>query len=188
MIFKQLNIGYMMKELIKKKNVYVDRLKSLKNLGEPIRNRYTEAENRQLYMQDLMKSIQRIDEAIQIYNTKSSDKYSHIDPTDIEKATKILNDKQNWYDQTANRFSALKTYEDATITCSQIKQERDALEKECWAILNKPKPKVEPPKEDTTKQQTNNQQQQPEGSPQPPPPSGNQNQQSTEPQPNMEVD
>jgi len=173
------------------KNVYVERLKSLKNLGEPIRNRFTEAENRQLYMQDLMKSIQRIDEAIQVYNTKSSDKYSHIDASDIEKATKILNDKQNWYDQTANRFNALKAHEDATILCSQIKQERDALEKECWAILNKPKPKVEPPKEDTTKQQANNQQQQQqEGSPQPPPtgPSGNQNQQSAEPQPSMDVD
>jgi len=137
-------------------------------------------------MQDLMKSIQRIDEAIQIYHTKSSDKYSHIDSNDIEKATKILNNKQNWYDQTANRFNALKSHEDSTILCSQIKQERDTLEKECWAILNKPKPKVEPPKEEPPKQQANDNQQQ-QSSPQPPP-SGNQNQQSTEPQPTMEVD
>ncbi len=76
-------------------------------------------------MQDFMKSIQRIDEAIQIYHTKSSEKYSHLDPNDVEKANKILNEKQNWYDQTANRFNAAKTYEDPTILCSQIKQERD---------------------------------------------------------------
>ena len=76
-------------------------------------------------MQDLMKSIQRIDEAIQIYQTKSSDKYSHIDKNDIEKANKILNEKQTWYDQTANRFNALKPHEDPPILCSQIKQERD---------------------------------------------------------------
>jgi heat shock protein 4 len=173
------------------KNVYVERLKSLKNLGEPIRTRYTEAENRQHYMNDLMKSIQRIDEAIQIYHTKSSDKYAHIDQNDIEKANKILNEKQSWYDQTANRFHALKPHEDSTILCSNIKQERDALERECWAILNKPKPKVEPPKEEPPKQQANNQQQQQEQAPPQPPPagsSGNQNQQSTEQQPSMEVD
>jgi len=76
-------------------------------------------------MNDLMKSIQRIDEAIQIYHTKSSDKYAHIDQNDIEKANKILNEKQNWYDQTANRFNALKPHEDSTILCSNIKQERD---------------------------------------------------------------
>jgi hypothetical protein len=94
-------------------------------LGDPIRTRYIEAENRQNLMQDLMKSIQRIDEAIQIYYTKSSDKYAHIDQNDIEKANKILNEKQNWYDTTANRFHTLKPHEDSPILCSQIKQERD---------------------------------------------------------------
>ena len=107
------------------KNVYVERLKNLKALGDPIRARYTEAENRQHHMQDMMKSIQRIDEAIQIYHTKSSDKYSHIDSNDIEKANKILGEKQTWYDQTANRFASLKPHDDATILCSHIKQERD---------------------------------------------------------------
>ena len=76
-------------------------------------------------MQELMKSIQRIDEALQIYHTKSSDKYAHIDAKDIEKATKVLNDKQNWYDQTANRFNALKSHDDSTVLCANIKQERD---------------------------------------------------------------
>ncbi|CAF1663621.1 unnamed protein product [Adineta ricciae] len=171
------------------KNVYVDRLKNLRSLGEPIRTRYTEAESRQHHMQELMKSIQRIDEAIQTYHTKSSDKYAHIDAKDIEKANKVLTDKQSWYDQTANHFHALQTHDDPTILCSRIKQERDTLERECWAILNKPKPKVEPPKEDTSKQQ-----QQQQAPPQQPPPasSGNQNTQSTEQpqqqQPSMEID
>jgi len=157
------------------RNVYVDRLKSLKNLGDPIRARYIEADSRQQHMQDLMKSIQRIDEAIQVYHTKSSDKYAHIDANDIEKANKILNEKQKWYDQTANRFTALKPHEDSTVLCSHIKQERDTLEKECWAILNKAKPKVEPPKEEPPKQQA-------------PPPTESTNQQTAEQQAPMEVD
>jgi hypothetical protein len=76
-------------------------------------------------MQDLMKSIQRIDEAIQVYYTKSSDKYAHIDASDIEKANKVLNEKQSWYDQTANRFVKLEPHQDSTVLCSNIKQERD---------------------------------------------------------------
>jgi hypothetical protein len=84
-------------------------------------------------MQDLMKSIQRIDEAVQVYHTKSSDKYAHIDANDIEKANKILNEKQNWYDQTANRFNALKPYEDSPVLCSHIKQERDVSTR--WVSL-----------------------------------------------------
>lgn len=85
-------------------------------------------------MQELMKSIQRIDEAIQVYHTKSSDKYSHIDPADIEKATKLLTDKQNWYDQTANRFSALKPHDDSNVLCSHIKDERDVYIDEIFKI------------------------------------------------------
>ena len=107
------------------KNIYVDRLKTMKALGDPIRARYLEAETRPGHLQDLMKSIQRIDEAIQVYHTKSSDKYAHIDANDIEKANKILAEKQKWYDQTANRFNSMKLYEDPTILSAQIKQERD---------------------------------------------------------------
>lgn len=129
------------------KNIYVDRLTKLKAIGEPIHTRYVEAQHRTGLMQDMMKSIQRIDEAIQIYFTKSSDKYAHIDQSDIDKAKKILDEKMKWYDQTANLFNALEAHKDAKILCKDIKQQRDTLDKECWAILNKPKPKVEPPKE-----------------------------------------
>ena len=76
-------------------------------------------------MHELMKSIQRIDEAIQTYYLKSSDKYSHIDESEIDKIQKTLNEKQTWYDQTANRFNALKKHEDPPILCSQIRQQRE---------------------------------------------------------------
>jgi len=76
-------------------------------------------------MQEFIKSLQRIDEAIQIWQTKSNDRYSHLDKSDIEKVYKILTDKQKWYDQTANRFNSLKQHDDPAVLCSQIKQERD---------------------------------------------------------------
>ncbi|CAF4594673.1 unnamed protein product [Rotaria sp. Silwood2] len=134
------------------KSVYAALLKSLEDATESIRNRYNEAENRKKHMKDLMKSIQQIHEAIQTYYTKSSDKYLHIDQSDIEKVNKILTIKQTWYSQADNYFTTLEKHDDPTILCSQIRQQRDTLEKECWAILNKPKPKVESHKEDSSTQ------------------------------------
>ncbi|CAF1388679.1 unnamed protein product [Adineta ricciae] len=129
------------------KNVYIERLKLLKNIGEPIRNRYNEASNRPYHMQEFMKALQRVDEAIQTWQTKSSDKYSHLDKSDMEKVYKLLIEKQRWYDQNATRFNSLKLQDDPTVLCAQIKQEKEAFERECWTILNRPKPKVELPKE-----------------------------------------
>jgi hypothetical protein len=76
-------------------------------------------------MQEFIKSLQRIHEAIQIWQTKSNDRYSHLDKNDIEKVYKFLTDKQKWYDQTANRFNSLKQHDDPAVLCSQIKQEKD---------------------------------------------------------------
>ncbi|UJR26923.1 hypothetical protein I4U23_008232 [Adineta vaga] len=155
------------------KNAYIERLKSLKQIGEPIRNRYNEASNRPYLMQEFMKALQRVDEAIQIWQTKSNDKYSHLDKNEMEKVYKLLMEKQKWYDQTATRFNSLKLQDDPTVFCSQIKQEKEAFERECWTILNRPKPKVELPKEtppDASKKQptpSNG----PAPAPPPPPPS-----------------
>ncbi|CAF1157175.1 unnamed protein product [Rotaria sordida] len=129
------------------KYAYVERLNALKNLGDPIRNRYNEAENRQYYLQDFIKSLKQIEDTIQIWQTKSSDRYSHIDKNDIDKIYRILNEKRKWYDQTVNRFNTLRQQEDPAVLCAQIKQERDAFERECWSILNKPKPRVELPRD-----------------------------------------
>jgi hypothetical protein len=76
-------------------------------------------------MQEFFKALQRIEEAIQIWQTKSNDKYSHIEKNEIEKVYKMLIEKQKWYDQTANRLNSLRLHEDPAVLCSQIKQERE---------------------------------------------------------------
>jgi hypothetical protein len=76
-------------------------------------------------MQEFMKSLQHIYEAIKIWQTKSNDRFSHIDKSEMEKVQKILTTKQKWYDQTANRFNTLRPHEDPAVLCSQINQERD---------------------------------------------------------------
>lgn len=145
------------------KNIYTERLKSLKNLGDPIRHRHNEAENRPFQMQEYFKSLQKINDAIQNWQKKSTDRYSHLEKADIDKVYKILVEKQKWYDQTANKFNSLKSNEDPNILCTQIQQERETMERDCWAILNKPKPK---PKESAPTSDAHSQQ----GPPPPPPP------------------
>ena len=89
-------------------------------------------------MQEFIKSLQRIDDAIQIWQKKSNDKYSHLEKNEIEKVYKILTDKQKWYDQTANRFNTLKLHDDPSVLCSQIQQEREvsnALRNEIFFYL-----------------------------------------------------
>lgn len=76
-------------------------------------------------MQDFLKSIKQIEEAIQTWQTKSSDKYSHLEKSEIDKVYKILNEKRKWYEQTATRFHSLKQHEDPTIVCTQIKQQQE---------------------------------------------------------------
>ena len=118
------------------KNVYVDRLKNLKNIGDPIQNRYTEAEHRPGLMHEMMKSIQRFDEAIQTFYTKSSDKYAHIDQSEIEKAKKILDEKMKWYDQTANLFTSLELHKDPKVLCKEIKQQREVSHQTMFSFSN----------------------------------------------------
>jgi len=76
-------------------------------------------------MQEFFKALQRIEEAIQIWQTKSNDKYSHIEKNEIEKVYKMLIEKQKWYDQAANRLNSLRLHEDPAVLCAQIKQERE---------------------------------------------------------------
>ncbi|CAF1348680.1 unnamed protein product [Didymodactylos carnosus] len=163
------------------KNVYVERLKALKNLGDPIKHRYQEAKNRGYYFQEFGKSLQRIDEALQQWKARN-EKYSHIEQSDIEKVHKHLKEKEQWYDQWMNRTRSQKLHDDPQILCSQIKQEREALDNFCWSILNKPKPRVDLPKDDDKK--TDN----PKDKKSSPSKNQSQHQQPHKSQPSMEVD
>lgn len=79
-------------------------------------------------MQDFVRSLKQIDDAIQAWQSRSTDKYSHIERADIDKVYKILVEKRKWYEQAANRFNSLRQHENPAILCTQIQQERDVSE------------------------------------------------------------
>lgn len=76
-------------------------------------------------MQEFVKSLQKIDDAIQTWQKRTNDRYAHLDKADIDKVYKILLEKQKWYDQTISRFNSLRPQDDPKILCSQLVQERE---------------------------------------------------------------
>jgi len=132
------------------KSVYVDKLASLKNIGNPIVNRYREAETRPRAFQELGMALQLIFKAIEAYKAKD-EKYEHIPTAEMEKVEKCYGEKQELFNTYMNQCQALQKHQDPPITTANIIEHRTSLEKTCHPILNKPKPKPkveEPPKDE----------------------------------------
>ena len=127
------------------KSVYVDRLNKLKSFGEPLRKRYKESQDRPQALEEFGKSLQLVKKALNSYYG-GEEKYAHLDKNDVDRAGKIVEEKQRWFEEKSNLIMKMKPTEDPVVLVSQIKDEKDTLDRQCWAILNKPKPKVEPPK------------------------------------------
>ena len=106
------------------KSVYIEKLNKMKEMGEPIRKRFKENEDRPGCFEEFGKSIQQISKVLYLYET-NDEKYSHLEKTDIEKVTKIFEEKRKWYDEKASTSSSLKLHENPTVLCSQIKAEKD---------------------------------------------------------------
>ncbi|GAB1597837.1 heat shock 70 kDa protein 4-like [Argonauta hians] len=134
-----------------KKQVYIDKLAKLKELGQPILNRYQESQERPLAFHELGGLLQNLDKAVDLYQQKD-EKYNHLEESEIEIVIKEVKEKRNWFDQHQNLQNQLQLDEDPVVTVSQIVAQKRSLESVCFPILNKPKPKVEevpPPKEES---------------------------------------
>lgn len=128
------------------KSVYVERLQSLKNFGEPARKRFRESQERPQAMDDFGKSLIIIKKSLnQFYD--NDEKYNHLDKGEVERVAKGVEEKQKWFEEKSYLLQKMKPFEDPVVLVSQIKHEKETLDKMAWSVLNKPKPKVEPPKQ-----------------------------------------
>lgn len=141
------------------KSVYVERLQKLKNLGEPLRKRFKESQDRPNAFEDLGKSLQLIKKALNLFH-QNDEKYNHLSKDDIDRVAKIVEEKQKWFEEKTYLVNKMKPTDDPIVLVTQIKDEKDSLDRAAWSVLNRPKPKVEPPKPETPK--ANEPQQQPQ--------------------------
>uniref|UniRef100_A0A8C6NKD9 Heat shock protein 4b n=1 Tax=Nothobranchius furzeri TaxID=105023 RepID=A0A8C6NKD9_NOTFU len=86
------------------KQVYIDKLAELKKLGQPILERYLEAEDRPKAFEELGKQIQQYMKFVEAYKMKD-ELYDHLDEADVNKVDKLATDAMMWMNSAMNQQS-----------------------------------------------------------------------------------
>lgn len=148
------------------KQAYVDKLVELKKIGQPIEERYQAHTALPAVFEDFGKTITHYRKILDLYKNKD-EKYVHIEEAEIKKVLDKVNDKFNWFNQKLNENGKCPLTGNPAVYPAQIASEKKLLQTFCDPIVNKPKPKVEPPK-DTPKKEENTESKDTEGGEQPP--------------------
>lgn len=156
------------------RQIYSERLTRLKSQGEPIKERKLEFEGRSHALEELAVALQLAKKGLD--QIKSSigkdDKYSHLTEEEIKTVEKTVQEKWTWLEEKRMLLASLLRTQQPPVTVVQIRTEKQSMDSVVLPILNKPKPKVEPPKEEKPKdksadEQKNNQNQNTQGNNQP---------------------
>ncbi|XP_058796639.1 heat shock 70 kDa protein 4 isoform X2 [Phymastichus coffea] len=141
------------------RQVYSDRLARLRSQGEPIKDLKHEYENRAPAMEELAGALQlakkAVDQIRATHKDPKNDKYDHITNEDLGKVEKHVQEKWSWLEDTRALLNQTPLTQQPPVYVNQIRARRQSLDGFVTPILNKPKPKVEPPKEDKKEEQKN---------------------------------
>ncbi|CAM9096880.1 unnamed protein product [Chrysoparadoxa australica] len=128
------------------KKVYASKLSALQGIGDPIKQRKFESENRERATQGLKVAI----DMYRKFATSSDDAYAHIEDSAKDKVKQAVTEAETWlYDGLARQAEIAETA-DAVITVAQINQRVAKLSEVCRPVMATPKPQ---PKEDPKKQE-----------------------------------
>ncbi|XP_015429034.1 PREDICTED: 97 kDa heat shock protein isoform X2 [Dufourea novaeangliae] len=135
------------------RQVYVERLVRLKSQGEPIKERRQEFEGRHHAFEELAGALQLAKKAVDHIKAANGkdDKYSHLTDEEVKKVDKTVQDKWAWLEDNRMVLASIPRTQTPPVTVAQIRAEKQSLDSIISPILNKPKPKVEIPKEDKSK-------------------------------------
>lgn len=128
------------------RQVYVEKFNSLKQIGEPIKKRKMENENRPLAMEEYAHYLQLSHKFVEQYKA-GDEKYNHIAPSEVAKVEEDMMAASKWLDEKRNLLRNCPMTVDPPVTIDQIRAEKKRLEQSVTSIMNKPKPKIEPPVE-----------------------------------------
>uniref|UniRef100_A0A3P8Z7Y8 Heat shock protein 4a n=1 Tax=Esox lucius TaxID=8010 RepID=A0A3P8Z7Y8_ESOLU len=133
------------------KQVYIDKLVELKKLGQPIQDRYNEAEERPKAFDELGKHIQQYMKIVEAYKAKE-EQYEHLDELEMLKVDKQVNDAMIWMNSKMNAQSKQDLTKEPAVKVREIQAKTKELNAACNPTVSKPKPKVEAPKEEKLEQ------------------------------------
>lgn len=132
------------------KQVYVDKLAELKKIGNPVVERCHAHQNIPAAIESFGRSITHYRKILDLY-AKKDEKYEHIEEEEMKKVQSKLDEKFAWFNKKLNENGKCPMTSNPAVYPSQIETEKKLLQTFCDPIINKPKPKVEPPK-DTPKE------------------------------------
>lgn len=92
--------------------------------------------------------LQLAQKAVDAYK-EGDEKYTHLEPGEVEKVQKLIQEKGDWYGRVVQELNGLPKTADPSTLASQFVQEKESFWHTVTPILNKPKPKVEPPKQES---------------------------------------
>jgi heat shock protein 4 len=143
------------------KSAYVEKLDSLKKVGDPVAFRFRETEERP-------RALKAIRESVVDFMTKATsgdEKYSHLSEEDLQKVIEKCANTQKWLDDMGARQAEKRKDEKPAFTSTEVNKRREEVEYFCRPIINKPKPKAKteaPKKEETKAPETNGDEEMPE--------------------------
>merc|ERR1719210_1722983 len=129
------------------KAVYEDKLKELKLVGEAAKKRKSEYEGRKMAVDALGHSLQMAAKVVELYKA-GDEKYNHLTDAEVDKVTKLIEEKSQWLNNAVGQLERLPKHSNPSTLNCQFISEKDAFEQVCRPILNKAKPKAEPPKQE----------------------------------------
>lgn len=128
------------------KQAYTDKLTELQKLGQPIVDRYEAHNALPAAFEDFGKIITHYRKILDLYKNKD-EKYEHIEEAEMKKVEDKVNDRFSWFNQKLNENGKVPLTASPAVFPLQIDTEKKLLKSFCDPIVNKSKPKVEPPKE-----------------------------------------
>merc|ERR1712083_414150 len=72
---------------------------------------------------------------------------------EVDKVTKLIEEKSQWLNNAVGQLERLPKHSNPSTLNCQFISEKDAFEQVCRPILNKAKPKAEPPKQEESKKE-----------------------------------
>ncbi|XP_073676662.1 heat shock 70 kDa protein 4-like [Garra rufa] len=129
------------------KQVYIDKLTELKTLGQPIQERYTEFEERPKAFEELGRQMQQYMKIVEAYKTKE-EQYDHLEEAEVQKVDRMVCDVMIWMNSKMNQQSKQSLAVEPVVKTSEIQAKTRELFSTCNPVVNKPKPKVDLPKEE----------------------------------------
>ncbi|XP_071749147.1 heat shock 70 kDa protein 4L isoform X1 [Lepeophtheirus salmonis] len=126
------------------KKVYVEKLNHLQVVGEALKRRKYEFDQRPHAFNTLGHCLNMATKVIDAFRS-GDEKYNHLDTEAVNKVNNMIIEKNKWLSSSIHTLKDLDKTSDPSILVSYFYEEKKNFEAFAHPILHKAKPKVEPP-------------------------------------------